>query len=119
MVTNTEFKLRTVRGWRSGLNNLLSAEFGRWGTKDWYIIMGLWLVIINGSLLGILSGAEDVTATLIILGLLAGMFPVINVVIVSQDVIIGEKETGTAAWILSKPVSRSAYILSKLIGNLV
>ena len=36
-----------------------------------------------------------------------------------QDVIIGEKETGTAAWILSKPVSRSAYILSKLIGNLV
>jgi ABC-2 type transport system permease protein len=119
MVTNTEFNLRTVQGWRTGLNNLLSAEFGRWGTKDWYIMMGIWLVIINGSLLGLLSGAEDVTAALIILGLLAGMFPVINVVIVLQDVIIGEKETGTAAWILSKPVSRSAYIFSKLIGNLV
>jgi ABC-2 type transport system permease protein len=62
---------------------------------------------------------EDVTVALMLLGLLAGIFPVINVVIVLQDVIIGEKETGTAAWILSKPVSRSAYILSKLIGNVI
>ncbi|MFX0211902.1 MAG: ABC transporter permease [Candidatus Hodarchaeota archaeon] len=119
MVTNSEFKLRTVQGWRTGLNNLLSAEFGRWGTKDWYIMMAIWLAIINGSLLGVLSGTDDITSALMILGLLAGMFPVINVVIVLQDVIIGEKETGTAAWILSKPVSRSSYILSKLIGNLV
>jgi ABC-2 type transport system permease protein len=119
MVTNTEFKLRSVQGWRTGLANLLSAEFGRWGTKDWYVTMAIWLGIINVSLLGVLSGMEDVTAALMVLGLLAGIFPVINVVIVLQDVIIGEKETGTAAWILSKPVSRPAYILSKLIGNVV
>ena len=119
MATNSEFKLRSVQGWRTGLSNLLSAEFGRWGTKDWYIMMAIWLGIINVSLLGVLSGMEDVTAALMILGLLAGMFPVINVVIVLQDVIIGEKETGTAAWILSKPVSRPAYIVSKLIGNVI
>ncbi|MFX1284834.1 MAG: ABC transporter permease [Promethearchaeota archaeon] len=119
MVTNSEFNLRTVKGWRTGLNNLLSAEFGRWGTKDWYIAMALWVGIINLSLLGMLSGIEDVPAALMVLGLLAGMFPVINVVILLQDVIIGEKETGTAGWILSKPVSRSAYILSKLIGNVI
>ncbi|MFX0208224.1 MAG: ABC transporter permease, partial [Candidatus Hodarchaeota archaeon] len=109
----------SVQGWRTGLSNLLSAEFGRWGTKDWYITMAIWLGIINVSLLGVLSGMEDVTVALMLLGLLAGIFPVINVVIVLQDVIIGEKETGTAAWILSKPVSRPAYILSKLVGNVV
>ncbi len=119
MVINSEFNLRNVQGWRTGLSNLLSAEFGRWGTKDWYIMMAIWLAIINGSLLGVLSGMDDIASALMLLGLLAGMFPVINVVIVLQDVIIGEKETGTAAWILSKPVSRPAYILSKLIGNLV
>ncbi|UCG00341.1 MAG: ABC transporter permease subunit [Candidatus Heimdallarchaeota archaeon] len=119
MVLNSEFNLRNVQGWRTGLSNLLSAEFGRWGTKDWYIMMAIWVAIINGSLLGVLSGTDDVASALMILGLLAGMFPVINVVIVLQDVIIGEKETGTAAWILSKPVSRPAYILSKLIGNVV
>ncbi len=119
MVTNFEFNLRTVQGWRTGLNNLLSAEFGRWRTKDWYIMMAIWLAIINVSLLGLLSGTDDLTAVILVLGFLAGIFPVINVVIILQDVIIGEKETGTAAWILSKPVSRSAYILSKLIGNLV
>ena len=119
MATNSEFKLRSVQGWRTGLSNLLSAEFGRWGTKDWYVTMAIWVGIINVSLLGVLSGMEDVTVALMLLGLLAGIFPVINVVIVLQDVIIGEKETGTAAWILSKPVSRPAYILSKLIGNVV
>ncbi len=119
MVINSEFNLRNVQGWRSGLSNLLSAEFGRWGTMDWYIMMAIWLAIINASLLGVLSGSDDVASAIVLLGLLAGMFPVINVVIVLQDVIIGEKETGTAAWILSKPVSRPAYILSKIIGNVV
>ncbi|MFX0123096.1 MAG: ABC transporter permease [Candidatus Hodarchaeota archaeon] len=119
MLLNSEFKLRTVQGWKTGLSNLLSAEFGRWGTKDWYISMGIWVAIINGSLLGVLSGLDDLVSAILVFGFLAGIFPVIHVVIALQDVIIGEKETGTAAWILSKPVSRSAYILSKLIGNLV
>ena len=119
MVVNSEFNLRTVKGWKTGLNNLLSAEFGRWKTSEWYFMMGLWTVIINISIIGLISGPDDLEAAILVFGFLAGIFPVINVVIVLQDVIIGEKETGTAAWILSKPVSRSAYILSKLIGNLV
>jgi ABC-2 type transport system permease protein len=32
---------------------------------------------------------------------------------------VGEKQNGTAEWILSKPVSRTAYILAKLIPNAV
>jgi ABC-2 type transport system permease protein len=36
-----------------------------------------------------------------------------------QDAIIDEKKSGTAAWVLSKPVSRPAFVLSKLIANSV
>lgn len=46
-----------------------------------------------------------------------GIFAPIGVMILTQGAIVGEKESGTAAWILSKPVSRSAFILAKLIGN--
>jgi ABC-2 type transport system permease protein len=36
---------------------------------------------------------------------------------VAQGEIIDEEKLGTAAWILSKPVSRPAFILSKLFAN--
>ncbi len=47
---------------------------------------------------------------------LAGMATAIGVMIVGQGAIIGEKQSGTAAWVLSCPVSRSAFILSKAIA---
>ena len=43
----------------------------------------------------------------------------VGAVILMQDVIIIEKESGTAEWILSKPLSRTAYVLSKLLPNLL
>jgi ABC-2 type transport system permease protein len=33
-----------------------------------------------------------------------------------QNAVVGEKQLGTAAWILSKPASRSAFLLSKLLS---
>jgi ABC-2 type transport system permease protein len=41
----------------------------------------------------------------------------IGVMIAAQDEIVGEKQTGTAAWILSKPVARFAFILAKLVAT--
>ena len=35
----------------------------------------------------------------------------------AQDSILGEKHSGTAAWVLSKPLRRPAYILAKLIAH--
>ena len=40
-------------------------------------------------------------------------------IILAQDEIIQEKQSGTAAWILSKPVARSAFILTKLLSNTI
>ncbi len=34
-----------------------------------------------------------------------------------QDSILGERHSGTAAWVLSKPLRRPAFILAKLIAN--
>jgi ABC-2 type transport system permease protein len=47
------------------------------------------------------------------------LFGSIGMIILAQDEIIQEKQTGTAAWILSKPVSRSAFVLAKLLSNFV
>ena len=41
----------------------------------------------------------------------------IDIIILTQDTIIGEKQSGIAEWVLSKPVSRPAYILAKLLAN--
>jgi ABC-2 type transport system permease protein len=48
----------------------------------------------------------------------ATLFGAIGMIILAQDEIIQEKQTGTAAWVLTKPVSRSAFVLSKLLSNL-
>jgi ABC-2 type transport system permease protein len=39
------------------------------------------------------------------------------VIIGAQGAIIGEKQLGTAAWVLSKPASRSAFVLAKLLSH--
>lgn len=39
-------------------------------------------------------------------------------IILAQDEIIQEKQSGTAAWILSKPAARPAFILTKLLSNI-
>jgi len=107
------------RGWRGGLGNMLRGELGRWfGTRTWWTQALIWILVVNGLLLAILGeddtvGLPDVTALYCIF---AGMFPSIAVVIAAQDAVVGEKEKGTAAWVLSKPVSRTAFILSKAIG---
>jgi len=40
----------------------------------------------------------------------------IGVVLTIQGAVVGEKELGTAAWVMSKPVSRSSFVLAKLIA---
>ena len=46
-----------------------------------------------------------------------GLFPAVGVVVIMQDAIVGEKKEGTAAWVLSKPLTRPAFVISKLISN--
>jgi ABC-2 type transport system permease protein len=36
-----------------------------------------------------------------------------------QSAIVGEKQLGTAAWVMSKPASRSAFILAKTLASAI
>jgi hypothetical protein len=45
---NDVFEMQAGSGWQRGLNNLLSAEFGRWfKTKMWWIQILVWTGLIN------------------------------------------------------------------------
>lgn len=120
MPTNSELTPVISQGWTGGLGNMLRAELGRWfGTRTWWSQALIWVLVIDGLLLGILSqdtGSElPEIATLFVL--FAGLFPPIAVIISAQDAIVGEKDKGTAAWVLSKPVSRASFVLSKMIAS--
>ena len=49
----------------------------------------------------------------------AGLFAACGVAILAQDALIGEKRSGTAAWVLSKPISRTAFLLAKLAADAI
>ncbi len=48
---------------------------------------------------------------------LGGMALAIGAIVLVQDAIIGERQLGVTEWLLSKPVSRPAYVLSKLLAH--
>jgi ABC-2 type transport system permease protein len=50
---------------------------------------------------------------------IVGSALLIGGVIIAHDAILKERESGTAAWLLSKPISRQSFVLSKLIANIV
>lgn len=115
-----------------GFRNIFAKELADWfGTRRWWIQTLVWLIIFNVGLALILfvapvldpqastgpdelymSGLGVFFNTLALLGS-------IGVIILTQDEIIQEKQSGTAAWILTKPVSRASFILSKLLSNVV
>jgi ABC-2 type transport system permease protein len=108
------------RGWRAGLSPLMRAEFGAWWrTREWWTQALLWTVVINGSVAVAVWG--DAPEGLGVFGLygVMTMFAAIAVAILMQETIVGEKRSGTAAWVLSKPASRESFLLSKLVPNAV
>jgi ABC-2 type transport system permease protein len=117
-------------GWRSGFANLLSKETGAWWrTRGWLIQTIIWVAILDGILAMLLFAApggeattqgsadvppESAMAVFLTMSLVA---LAIGAVIIAQEAIIDEKRSGTAAWILSKPASRVAFILAKLVAH--
>jgi len=86
----------------------------------------MWFAIING-LMGIMviasaKAAEeggDGPPILYMYGWFGAMFGAIGVMIIMQRVLVREKQSGTAAWALSKPVTRTAFVVSRLVVNAI
>jgi len=102
-----------------GLRNMLSKETAAWWrTRRWWIQVLVAVLILNGSLALNLRDPQRASVDLQAINFLntAALFVPILVVVLTLDSILGERHSGTIAWVLSKPLQRPAFILSKLIG---
>jgi ABC-2 type transport system permease protein len=119
MSGNSAFELVNERGWKRGLSNLMNNEFASWWkTSMWWTQVLIWTGII-GFMLGavVLGSGEGLSTGVVLYSIFGGLFPSVAVIIIMQEAVVGEKQSGTAAWVLSKPVSRPAFILSKLAAD--
>jgi ABC-2 type transport system permease protein len=120
-----QFQRVSETGWRRGLGNLLQGEYSAWfKSSRWWKQLGMWVAIVNG-MMGIMVYAAARAAKsgqpgpplLFMYGLFGGMGVAFGVMIIMQQAIVGEKRSGTAAWVLSKPVTRTAFVVSRLVIN--
>ncbi|MCB9419811.1 MAG: ABC transporter permease subunit [Ardenticatenaceae bacterium] len=120
--------------WVRGLAPLLGRENRKWWHgRRWIVQLLIWVGLLDGLLAFALYVLPQMAVTKGVpippeeaLGIGKQMFfglgaigLAIGAIVLLQDAIIEEKSTGTAEWVLSKPVSRSAYVLSKLLPNLL
>lgn len=120
MSKNEAFSKVVEKDWIRGFKNLFKVEFlGWWKGKTFIGMTLLWVGVIDGiCALTLIGDPElDIVAALFFYAIFSSLFPPIAVILILQDSIVGEKRSGTASWILSKPVSRKAFILSKWSAN--
>ena len=113
-------------GWARGFRNMWLAEASRWwGTSFGLRQIGIWMVAINGMLAVVLfadmavvlaEGNPDPGVVFEPFVMFSTVFPIIGVIILAQGAVVGEKNSGTAEWVLSAPVSRSAFLFSRLLA---
>jgi ABC-2 type transport system permease protein len=130
MSANSAFEIRQGRNWSRGLDNLLRSELSEWfGTRTWVRHLLIWVGMIDGILLATLMSMRNSGDAAAMIGasetgvmlycIFTGLFAAVGVVIIMQDAIVGEKQNGTAAWVLSKPATRESFVLNKWLGNMV
>ena len=122
MAGNEAFELVSERGWSRGLGNMLHTGLAGWfTTRTWWTQCLIWGGVINLILVAVAYSPEapGLFDLLMLFSVFASLFPAVGVVILMQDALVGEKREGTAAWVLSKPVTRHAFVLSKAITNSV
>jgi ABC-type transport system involved in multi-copper enzyme maturation permease subunit len=92
-----------------------------WRTRRGWVQCLVALLLLNGDLAINLHGGRGMpnaidNATMAFLVTAALCVP-LAAVSLAQDSILGEKHSGTAAWVLSKPLRRPSYVLAKLIAD--
>ncbi len=121
----SHFQLVGEKGWMRGLGNLLNGEFTAWfKSSRWWKHLLMWFSIINVMMVILVFSAaeaarrgQDGPPMLLMYEIFGGMFVAFGVMIIMQRVLVGEKHSGTAAWVLTKPVTRTAFVISRLLIN--
>lgn len=138
MNANLELLRVNERKGLRGFANLYQKEKQSWwSTRRWWINAIFWMMLLCGLTAIMLFAPSDEAAHateaeiaqaggLLAYTLSLGLsiffefgVPIMGIgtIILVQDLIIGEKQSGTAEWLLSKPVTRRSYILSKWAAN--
>jgi ABC-2 type transport system permease protein len=109
-----------------GFRNLVGKENGEWTTGPSLLAQGvIWVFVVTliSVVVAFIRGEmepgytpKDINdAGALMFFVLGSVASVIAVVANTQGAIIGERQLGTAAWVLSKPASRKAFVLAKLV----
>ena len=132
MATNESLTRRTGSDWRRGFAPIAVREIRRWlFTRRGVFHLALWSGLLGGALalaLFVIPNAmpEDEMMTLsdrleagrqFFFGL-GAIATAIGAIVMLQDGLIEDKSTRTVELVLSKPLSRSAYVLGRLVPNL-
>jgi ABC-2 type transport system permease protein len=112
------------RGALTGFRTLLDRELGTWWrTRRWLVHALFWPGVVAAFLLlvrleqgGDTAPAEGLREATQLFFQLGGFFGLIGAVLAAQGAIVGERRSGTAAWVLTKPVTRKAFVLAKFTG---
>jgi ABC-type transport system involved in multi-copper enzyme maturation permease subunit len=107
-----------TRGWRMGLVNVFTKEISSWlRTRRWWMQCLLALSLLNGTFMANVESSHDVLSAGLNFLMIAAWAAPFVAMLMGQDSILVERHSGTAAWLLSKPLRRPAFILAKLIAN--
>ena len=115
-----------VGGTPSGFRNLVAKETGEWAAGPSLLahaVIWISIVAVVSAAIAFIRGEmepgytpKDINdAGALMFFVLGSVASVIAVVAKTQGAIIGERQLGTAAWVLSKPASRRAFVLAKLV----
>jgi len=105
-----------------GFGNMFRKELGQWfGTRTWWVQTLIWVLILDGittiTALTETATPQEMLAEVVGTFIAVGLGTIgIGTVITVQGAMVGEKQLGTAAWVMSKPASRSAFILAKTLA---
>ncbi len=115
------------KGMFTGFSNMFDKENARWWkTEKWYLLLFAWIVLLDMFIAFLLYVIPYTSGTASKVEMAAGVFPGLmgvylpfGILIMTHDTIIKELESGTMAWIMSKPVSRMSFALSKILANFI
>lgn len=112
-------------GEMQGLSNLMRTVFASWKRSyTWYLQMLIMIFFINAVVMFATLGEPGpegggIEDSMSLLNIMLGIWPTLSIIVMVQGAIVGEIETGTASWILSKPVTRTAFLTSKLLTSAI